>query len=196
MYLPSPLFLLLPDQPFVLRHSLCSVYFRGLLQPKGFGCISSPSLQISCFTSVSSLLNNSGFYLVFVGELVERLVLCKQQRRPPNTISGCFGLLHFTTSKGPDLSQLRPGRTGCCPSHRDLPTPSLWSLARYAKPEPEHVTLSVQAVDDRTCPIITIWFQHFWIIRQKDDKLPLYHPICAQSNCSQSCFKSGKFRFY
>lgn len=32
VYLPSPLFLLLPDWPFVLRHRLCSVYFWGLLQ--------------------------------------------------------------------------------------------------------------------------------------------------------------------
>lgn len=81
VYLPSPLFLLLPDRPFVLRHRLCSVYFWGLLQAAlGFGCISSPSFAppISCFSSVSSLLSNSGFCLVFGGGLVERLVLCEQ----------------------------------------------------------------------------------------------------------------------
>lgn len=81
VYLPSPLFLLLPDQPFVLRHRLCSMYFWGLLQAAlGFGCISSPSFAppISCFSSVSSLLSNSGFCLVFGGGLVECLVLCEQ----------------------------------------------------------------------------------------------------------------------
>ena len=117
---------------------------------------------LSCFSSVTSLLSNSGFCLVFMrGGVVERLVLCRQQRRPPNTITGCFGALHFTRSEGVDPSQLRAGRTGCCPSPCDPPSSSLWSLARYTKPEPEHFTQPVQAVDNRVCPIITIWFQHF-----------------------------------
>lgn len=126
VYLPSPLFLLLPDRPFVLRHRLCT--FAAI----GFGCISSPSSTppISCFSSVSSLLGNSGFCLGFGGGLVERRVLCEQRRRLPNTITGCFGPLHFTRSEGADLSQLRAGRAGCCPSHCDPPPSSLWSLAR------------------------------------------------------------------
>lgn len=68
----------------------------------------------SCFSSASALLSNSGFCLVFDGGLVGGPALCGQ--RPPNTITGCFGLLHFTRSEGPDPSQLRSGRIGCCPS--------------------------------------------------------------------------------
>ncbi len=192
VYLPSPLFLLLPAWAICSEAQTALCVLLRAVAAIGFGCISSPSFTppISCFSSVSSLLSNSGFCLGFggCGRVVERLVLCEQRRRPPNTITGCFGPLHFTRSEGADLSQLRAGRTGCCPSLCDPPPSPLWSLARYAKPEPEHFTLSVQAVDDRACPIITIWFRHFWVIRQKDDKLPLSHSICPHPSCFWSCF--------
>lgn len=75
----------------------------------------------SCFSSASALLTNSGFCLVFDGGLVGGPALRDQRRRPPNTITGCFGLLHFTRSEGPDPSQLRAGRIGCCPSRWEPP---------------------------------------------------------------------------
>lgn len=180
-----PCVLTLPIVFTATRLAICSeaqtvlcVLLRAVAAAIGFGCISSPSCSpVSLRCQVCAVIWDFVRSWVRRG-LVGRLVLCKQQRRPPNTITGCFGPLHFTRSEGADLSQLRAGRTGCCPSRCGPPPSSLWSLARYTKPEPEHFTLSVQAMDDRTCPIITIWFQHFWVIGQKDDKLPLSHSIC------------------
>lgn len=82
VYLPSPLFLLLPDRPFVQKHRLSSVYFWGLLQAApGFrlrflplSC--APQSPVSPQCLVGSVIR--GFCLVFSGGLVERPVLCEQ----------------------------------------------------------------------------------------------------------------------
>lgn len=176
VYLPSPLFLLLPDRPFAQKHRLSSVYFWGLLQAApGSAAFPPPLLRpsISCFSSVSSWLSNSGVLFSFQWGV----------RWAPGAVWA--GLL--TPSQGvsarsttpdlrvQDLSQLRAGRTGCCPFHPDPPLSSLWSLTRYAKPEPEPFTLSAQAEDDGACPIITIWFWLFWVIGQKYGKWSASH---------------------
>lgn len=131
--------------------------------------------SISCFPSVSSWLSNSGVLFSFQWGV----------RWAPSAVWA--GLL--TPSQGvsarsttpdlrvQDLSQLRARRTGRCPFHPDPPLSSLWSLARYAKPEPEPFTLCAQAEDDRARPIITIWFWLFWVIGQKDGKWSASHSI-------------------
>lgn len=75
-------------------------------------------LRLVCSVVLFSFCGGGGGWWWGEG-VVECLVLCEQRRRPPNTITGCFGPLHFTRSEGADLSQLRAGRAGCCPSHCD-----------------------------------------------------------------------------
>lgn len=110
VYLPSPLFLLLPDRPFVQKHRLSSVCF--LRAAAGFG-LHPPSASLAAppqspvSPQLSGWLSNSGVLFSFQwgGLWLGRWGGCGSSARccvsrPPNTITGCFAPLHYTRSEG------------------------------------------------------------------------------------------------
>lgn len=98
VYLPSPLFLLLPDRPFVLTDRVCSVYFGApLWAALGLGCIQWPSstpaptpTPVSSFSSVSCCPSNSVVCLVFAGESVESVGVRPGPLTPSQGVSARF----------------------------------------------------------------------------------------------------------
>lgn len=139
----------------------------------------------------------SRFCLAFGGgvrRLVEGFVLCKQQCRPFDTITGCFDLLHFTTSEGTDLSQLGGRENSLLSvSLRAAPLIALMfcTLRKTRSRNSYSLCVSSQWQSDRALKFLD-YFTKNWMLafseRKKDFRHAFRGPFCVSLHFIRNWF--------